>query len=383
MERLGGRLKGVAFFGGGSGGHLYPGLAVAERARERFPEFRALFFRTARKVDERIFSGVPPSRNGPGIYTRTLELETPTSPRAWFRYSFQAVSAMREISVQLKEGFDAVVGLGGYASLPGVLAARQEGLPVVLLEQNQIPGRVNRLLAPFVSAVSCPNPEVASRLRGRGVVTGNPVRRSVLEAAMLRQRRSSFYGRKRRVLVFGGSQGAQGLNEALRGALNDLAGFRDTVFWNHVTGEDDQPVMEEYYRQAGWDARVWSYCPGLPHLMADSDLVIARAGGTTVAELAVLGVPALLVPYPHHSDEHQLKNARVLEREGGAVLVAQKDFGADAIRRVFEEVLFFPRKLRQMEAACHRLARPDAADAVLNLLLELRKPCRQDSVYSS
>ncbi len=363
-------LRALAFFGGGTGGHLYPGLAVAERARERFPSCRILFFRTRRKIEERVFSEY-------GFQTCSLELETPAaSPVGWLRYSMQSVRAISEIRRLLLEGFDAAFGLGGYASLPGIIAARQEMIPIVLLEQNQVPGKVNRFLAPFVNAVSCPNTAAARMLRGRREITGNPVRREVLTAAFRRRRwfgASTFSSRKRRVFVCGGSQGAHGVNRAVVDALGEFDGLRDRICWMHVAGDADCEMVARKYRDHGWEAEVKSFVPDLPYEMANSDLVIARAGGTTLAELAVLGVPAILVPYPHHKDQHQLRNAQLLVDAGGARLIPEEELGAARLREVFDEILFTPERLLEMEDATLSLGRPKAADAVLDLVLGLHK----------
>jgi UDP-N-acetylglucosamine--N-acetylmuramyl-(pentapeptide) pyrophosphoryl-undecaprenol N-acetylglucosamine transferase len=372
-----GVLRALAFFGGGSGGHLFPGIAVAERARERFPGCRLLFFRTPRAVESRVFaeSGFP---------TRTLPLEAPAGgARGWLRFTRQALRALPEIRRELRGGFDAALGLGGYASLPGIIAARLEGVPVVLLEQNRVPGRVTRLLAPFAGAVSCPDAAAAGRLRGRREVTGNPVRRQVLEAALeRRERRGRPRNGRKVVLVAGGSQGASGLNRAIAGALPALAGFREKIQWIHLSGQADKAIMERAYLEAGFEAQVLAYSPELPRLMARSDLVIGRAGGTTLAEIAVLGVPAVLVPYPHHRDRHQLENARALAEAGGAEICLEGELGAPSLERIFEELLGSPGRLEIMEAGAASLARPDAADRVLDLVLELRKACPQVSASS-
>ncbi|MBN1441232.1 MAG: UDP-N-acetylglucosamine--N-acetylmuramyl-(pentapeptide) pyrophosphoryl-undecaprenol N-acetylglucosamine transferase [Planctomycetes bacterium] len=376
MARADEALRRIAFFGGGTGGHLTPGVAVAERARDRFPGLEAVFFCTRRPVEKLILEGA-------GFSLSSLDLAVPRGARGWMRFALGLPRAARQVRAVLRRGCDAGIGLGGYASLPGIIAARREGVPVVLLEQNRIPGRVNRLLSGLVSAVSCPFPQVADALRGRREVTGNPVRRSVREAAAQRRGRARGPGGRRRVLVVGGSQGARGLNGALMGALPALSQFREKIEWIHVSGSADKEAMEECYRQGGWEALVMSYSSDLPRWMADSDLVIARAGGTTLAELTVLGVPAVLVPYPHHADRHQLHNARTLVEAGGAVLLDELELGASSLERVFREILFSPERLRCMEQAALSLGRPEAADAVINLLLEVRRPCRQDSGFSS
>ena len=365
-------IKALAFFGGGTGGHLFPGLAVAERARERYPDCDIVFFRTRRDVEEKVFANC-------GFKTELIDLSPPSGGAgALFRYSLQSLRALAAIRKALGTGYDAAIGLGGYASLPGIIAARHVGLPVVLLEQNQVPGKVNRLAAPFVDAVTCPSPEVVERLGGRREVTGNPVRGTVVRAARRRSRRFAagvFSKRLRQIVVVGGSQGAHGINKAITGALQQLFEYQGRIRWIHVAGDADKDEVEQVYREQGWEARVVSYLDDLPHELSNSDLVIARAGGTTLAELAVLGVPAILVPYPHHKDQHQLKNAETLVQAGGAMLVPEDELGADTLRTIFEEILFEPERILEMEDGALSLARPDAADEVLDLILELRETC--------
>jgi UDP-N-acetylglucosamine--N-acetylmuramyl-(pentapeptide) pyrophosphoryl-undecaprenol N-acetylglucosamine transferase len=326
-------------------------------------------------VEEKAFEGR-------GLETRTLPIRPPGGGAAgWVRYARDAARAMKDIRALLQEGFDAAFGLGGYASLPGILAARAHGVPVILLEQNRVAGKVNRLLAPFAAAVSCAFEGTAFPFGGRIEVTGNPVRREVLEAAGLRRSLSRADSR-RTVLVVGGSQGASGLNRRIREALPALLDLRDGIRWIHVAGDADKEAMTEAYRTHGWQAEVFAYTPRLPDLMARSDLVVGRAGGTTVSEIAVLGLPAVLVPYPHHKYRHQLLNARALARTGGARLLDERDLGAESLRAVFAETLFAPERLAAMERGTLSAGRPGAADAVIDLPLSLEQ-CRPAFASSS
>ncbi|MBI4604438.1 MAG: UDP-N-acetylglucosamine--N-acetylmuramyl-(pentapeptide) pyrophosphoryl-undecaprenol N-acetylglucosamine transferase [Planctomycetes bacterium] len=368
-------LRAIAFLGGGTGGHLFPGIALAERARERFPGCRTLFFRTARAVEDKVFLGRD-------LETRSVSIAAPGgSFRGWVRYALEAQAVRRELEGAL-QGFDAAFGLGGYASFPGILAARSLGVPVILLEQNLAPGRVNRLLAPFAEAVACPFAETPFRMARRRVVTGNPVRKVVLEAAAARDARAMDPAR-RRILVVGGSQGAAGVNRAVRAALPELLDFRERIHWIHVAGDADKGGMTEAYRTGGWSAEVYSYTPELPSLMAGSDLLLGRAGGTTLSEIAVLGLPAVLVPYPYHRDQHQRRNAEAFARAGGAEVIEEDQLTAGSLRAVFRDTLFAPARLEAMGRCARSLARPDAADAILDLAVELRRRCPPASASSS
>jgi UDP-N-acetylglucosamine--N-acetylmuramyl-(pentapeptide) pyrophosphoryl-undecaprenol N-acetylglucosamine transferase len=360
-------LRVVAFFGGGSGGHIYPGLAVAERAREIDPSFRAVFFRSGRRVEDEVLGAS-------SFETLDLPLPTPVGLGASMRYAWSASRAIGEIRALLRRDFDAVIGLGGYASLPGVIAARRERIPVVLLEQNQVPGRVNRWLASWVDAISCPDARVASRFRGSPRVTGNPVRRSVVEAREVRRRRARIAGDRRRIVVVGGSQGAHGLNVAVRRALGELAPLRDRVAWWHLSGEADRDELDAAYREHGFEAEVWSFRPDLPRLLAEADLVVSRAGGTTLAEITAIGLPAILVPYPHHRDQHQFENASVLELAGAAVIVPESELDPGTLSALLSGLIADDARLDAMSRASETLGHPDAADRVLQLLRELRSP---------
>lgn len=371
-------MKAIAFVGGGTGGHLYPGVALAERARERFHGCRTLFVRTSRTVEDHVFDGL-------GLETLTIEIRAPGHDvGGWLRYSREASRAQQKIRSALQEGFDLVFGLGGYASLPGILAARLSHIPVILLEQNGVSGRANRLLAPFVDAVACARPETEFPLARKRRVTGNPVRRGVLQAARGRAelRRSSEPPPRRTLLVVGGSQGAQGLNRAIREALPSLLKFREKIHWIHVSGAADKDAMEKAYRTDAWDAEVHAYSRDLPSLMARSDLVLGRAGATTLCELAVMGLPSVLVPYPHHRDEQQRLNAEVLVQAGAARLICENQLNSDSLRSVFHDVLFAPERLQAMGESAQFLARPDAADAILDLALEVSDRCPSASVSS-
>lgn len=373
------RLTGIAFLGGGTGGHLFPGIAVAEKARERFPGCRVVFFRTDRGVEDLVFEGKD-------FETVALSIRPPgRSPAGWLRFLRDLRRSRRQVHALLRDGFQVAFGLGGYASVPGLLAARQARIPVVLLEQNRVPGKVNRLFAPLAQAVSSAYP-LSLRFCRRLELTGNPVRREVVEAAAARGSRPPVppsAGEPRTVLVAGGSQGARGVNAAIRDALGKLEDLKEKICWIHVTGDADKIHMTEAYRTHGWKAEVLAYSPQLPGLMARSDLFLGRAGGTTLAELAVLGLPAVLIPYPHHRDQQQLRNARYLEQRGGARIIPQDDLGPESLRRVFEELLFVPERLADMGRSLRGLARPDAADAVVDLAVDLSRKCRLDSVSSS
>ncbi len=375
-------IRSLAIIGGGTGGHLTPGLSLAERALDRFPGSSVLFFRTRRAVEGQVFAGARPE-----IEVEELDLSPPgRSPISWGLFLAQAFRASVRISSELRRRRpDALVALGGYPCVPGLWAARRQRVPIVLLEQNQTPGRAVRWSSRWADVVACTGEIARDRLpggaaRGRVVVTGNPLRRSVLDAAASRahrraERRAQDLPRRserRSVVVVGGSQGARSINRAIESSLGRLTSYRSRILWTHITGIADKDRMVEAYRRDGWDARVFAYAPDLPAFLAEADLVIARAGGTTVAELAAIGAPAVLVPYPHHRDRHQLQNARFLVDAGAAQLLKEEKMGPEEVHGLIEGLLFDDARLDAMEEAALQVARPDAADRVLDAILRLK-----------
>jgi UDP-N-acetylglucosamine--N-acetylmuramyl-(pentapeptide) pyrophosphoryl-undecaprenol N-acetylglucosamine transferase len=171
--------------------------------------------------------------------------------------------------------------------------------------------------------------------------------------------------------VVGGSQGARGINRAIAGALPDLREHRRRISWIHVAGAGDRDAVAAAYREDGWDARVFDYTPDLPALLAVSDLAVTRAGGTIVSEIAAIGVPAVLVPYPHHRDRHQALNAAALVEAGAALLVEESTLTPAAVMGLIENVLFDDGRLRSMEEAALSAGRPAAAEEVLDLIVDL------------
>ena len=372
-----GGVRGVALFGGGTGGHLYPGLALCEHLREHVPECHVTVFRSGRVVESHVFEGA-------NVNNVVLEIEPPgTGPSGPFRFLRQVRRGVREVRDYMRcHPVDVAIGLGGYASVPGLVAARSMKIPVVLLEQNARPGKVNRLFGPFSSCVACASPESvagfgALRRLARIEDTGNPLRRQVIEARHWRQARTPVERRRdlgfvdrRVVVVFGGSQGSRAVNRAVTEAVPGARAFSEKISFIHMTGTTDKDSVEAAYRRAGWDARVAAFDPELPSLLAGADLVVARAGGTTLAELAAIGVPSVLVPFPGHRDQHQRINARALEARGAAIVLDEEEFVRRGMDVVFDR-LFDDTALRSMERAASRAARVDGVDRVAELIGEL------------
>lgn len=262
-----------------------------------------------------------------------------------------------------------VVGVGGYSSGPVVLLAALRGIPTVLMEANATPGLTNRLLARVVSAAAVTYPESVSHFGNRAFVSGNPVRAEFFDVPV--DASGERPGRPVRVLVFGGSQGAHAINMAMVEAAERLTTSPEPLALTHQTGERDVVVVREGYERAGLTARVEPFLFDMHREMADADLVVSRAGATTLAELSAAGRAAILVPLPTATDDHQRRNAEAMAGRGAAVLVEQRDLSG---QRLAQEVLALAGdsdRRRRIGMAARTLARPDAARVIVDRVLAL------------
>ncbi len=362
----------VLIAGGGTGGHLFPGVALAEEVRARGGE--VLFVGTARGIEARVLpeqgyalrmidaTGIK-GRGLKGLLAGLLRL-----PRAWWQ-SLQIVREFRP---------DVVVGVGGYASGPVVATAAMLLRPTAILEQNSIPGITNRILSRVVKRVFCTFPDRGRFFPQRKVVlTGNPIRRPILAALQAAGEGSEARAQTRapRLFVFGGSQGARAINDMIVAAtpalLTALPGLE---IW-HQTGKGDAARIEAAYAGLGLAAprvRVAEFLTDMATPYAWCDLVLCRAGATSLAELAAAGRPAVLVPFPHATDNHQEHNARALVEAQGAMLLREGEWSAASLATAIGELLADPARLAAMRTAMLAAARPAAAGTIYEQLAALR-----------
>lgn len=258
-----------------------------------------------------------------------------------------------------------VIGAGGYVSGPIVLSAALMRLPTLVMESNALPGWTNRVLARFVDKAAVSFSAAVPFFRGKAVVTGNPVRREFFEIPA-RQRDASQFS----VLVFGGSQGAHAINEAMIAALPLLEDLKETLHITHQTGESDFERVRAGYRHAGWSKGidVRRYIDDMVISFGNADLVISRAGATTTAELIAAGKAAVMIPFPLAADDHQRKNAEALEAVGAARMILQRDLSGASLAKELERLVRSPEEVRKMEESSRSLARGDAAAAVVDLI---------------
>ncbi len=354
----------VLIAGGGTGGHLYPGIAVARELLRRRPDAEVAFVGTALGIESRVIPregfALDVIRSA-GLKGKSLA----SIARGMALLPLSGLDAWRVIS---RRRPSVVVGLGGYSSAPVVMLAAARGIPTMVLEQNAVPGFSNRRLASFVRAAAVTYDDSVAYFGGKAFVSGNPVRSEFFEEA---HEESISPPGAARVLVFGGSQGAHAINVAMVEAAPRLADAAGRVAITHQTGERDLEVVRDGYRRAGLQARVEPFLYDMDREMKAADIVVSRAGATTLAELAAAGRAAILVPLPTATDDHQRKNAEAFVRRGAAVMVEQRELTGE---RLAGEVLALagdaPRRTALARAA-KALARPDAAAVIVDRLLEL------------
>ncbi len=351
----------VVIAAGGTGGHLFPGIAVAQEFQQRH-HAAVTFLTTPKAVTTQILERygfaweavTARALKGQGILSRgrTL-LELPGAV-------LSARSRLKALNPHL------VLGMGGHAAGPAGLAAWLLGLPLVLHEQNVIPGATNRYLARFARRIFVSFPASGDFFPpGRCLWTGNPIRPEFFAPGELRAD-SPFT-----VMITGGSQGAHHLNMEVLAGLPFLAGLKDRLHFLHLPGEADQEAVAAGYREHGFSAEVVAFTPEVAAWMRRAHLLVCRAGASTLAELTAVGRAAILVPYPFAANNHQEFNARFLAEAGAAEIILNKDFTGEIFAGKINQFLTDPEPLAHMEEASRQLAKPEAAKEIVEGCVEL------------
>src|SRR4051812_25022722 len=354
----------VVIGGGGTGGHLYPGVAIAREILARRPDATVTFAGTARGIETKVI----PREGFQLDVLRSAGLKGRSAIAALRGVALLPASAWDVWRILSRRQPDVVIGVGGYSSGPVVMVAALRGIPTLIAEQNAVPGLTNRLLSWVVSAAAVTFDSTVSFFGRRGFVAGNPVRPEFLSPGDGSARPDG----PPRVLIFGGSQGAHAINVAMVEAAPRLAAAGG-VDVTHQTGERDVELVRRGYRDAGLTARVEPFLYAMDREMKQADVIVSRAGATTIAELTAAGRAAILIPLPTAADDHQKKNAEVLARAGAAELIEQKDLtGAALAERVLALATDATRR-QAVAAAARRFARPDAAKAIVDKALELAR----------
>ena len=360
----------VVMAAGGTGGHVYPGIAVARALIARAPDATVSFVGTARGIESRVMP-----REG-------FELDLLRSAGLKGKSIVDRVRAAALIPLGLLDAWrivskrrpDIVIGVGGYSSGPIVLVAALRRVKTMVISPDAVPGMANRLLAPFVDAAAINFESSAAYFGSKAFVSGHPIRPEFL-AAVGSSQESALDDQTSitQVLVFGGSQGAHAINVAMVEAAPRLAAGGPHLRLTHQTGERDVEMVRSGYRAAGLQADVEPFLDDMGRRLNEADVVVCRAGATTLAELTAAGRAAILVPLPTAADDHQRKNAEALAASGAAEVLLQRDLtGAALAERVIALATDRGRR-RRMAAAAKSLARPDAAQIIVDRAIALVK----------
>jgi UDP-N-acetylglucosamine--N-acetylmuramyl-(pentapeptide) pyrophosphoryl-undecaprenol N-acetylglucosamine transferase len=352
--------------GGGTGGHLFPGIAVAEEVKARDAANEVLFVGTARGIEARVC----PKQGWPLELIDASGLKTVGALGA-LRGLMRVPRALVQSRRILREFRpDAVLGVGGYASGPVVLAARLGGIPTAILEQNSVPGLANKILGKLVRAVFLAFDETRPFFAAKKIhLTGNPIRRQ-LAARLVEAGSANKQVAPLHLFCFGGSLGAKAVNTLFVDACAKLAARGLSFTATHQTGADDAEPTRARYAAAGLADRVTvrDFIDDMAAEYARADLVVSRAGAMTVSELAAVGRPAVLIPYPFAADDHQTVNARALAAAGAALVFPQAELTADRLAAEISRLANEPDTLKRMQNAMQSLGRPSAARDIADWL---------------
>lgn len=360
-------VKTLMIAGGGTGGHIYPAIAIAREYVARDVSRKVVFVGTQRGLEKTIV------------------------PKAGFPLEFIDVAGLKGMSglnllrnvARLPLGFiqawqhvgrhrpSVVLGVGGYSSGPVLVAARLRGIPTIIHEANAFPGLANRVLARWTTSVAVAFAEALPRMKRKdGVVTGNPIRKEFFDLGATSQRPTP---NAQRLLIFGGSQGSRVLNDAMTGALLFLARLKNTLQIVHQTGPNELEKVQTAYRQSAFaNARVVPYLDPMADEIAAADLVVSRAGAMTIGELSAIGRAAILVPFGAATNNHQELNARVVEKAGGAIVITESELTPERLAASISEVLADPSRTQRMGAASKQLATPDATKSIVDLIEKIQ-----------
>ena len=362
--------------GGGTGGHIYPALTLIRTLEKKVQNLQVLYVGTHRGLEADI---IPKE----GIPFETVDLQgfkRSLSPENILRAAKAIQGVGRAMGIVKKFRPDVVIGTGGYVCGPVLMAASLLGIPALIQEQNVIPGITNKILSKFVDKIATGYQEANSAFPASKVVfTGNPIRSQVMWERC--QDDYEAFGLKpgvKTVLVSGGSRGARSINRAMVEVLRHYEG-RSDVQIIHATGQGEYEDIMSRIKAAGIDLnlsenlQVRPYLYNMPQAMAIADLAVFRAGATGLAELTAKGIPAILVPYPYAAENHQEFNARAVEKAGAAKVILNKDLTGEVLIKAIDELLSDEGRLQSMSQASKKLGRPQAADNIAELILELAR----------
>lgn len=357
--KINGKVNTILVIAGGTGGHIFPALAVADLLKQH--QRQVFWLGSEAGLEKKIVSGRFPlicidarRLRGKGL---KVYLQAP-----WqlLKSTWQAYQAIRRIKP------DVVIAMGGFVSGPGGLAAKLQGIPLVVHEQNAVAGYTNRLLARFADKIIAAYPGAFSQTH-QAMVVGNPVRAEISAIPVPQQRLQNRTGTLR-ILILGGSQGAHALNHIVSQFATDFSQQNQLEFW-HQTGVKDYPAIEKIYSAIAVPAKVQAFIDDMAAAYQWADILICRAGALTVAEIAAVGVASILVPFPAAVDDHQWHNARYLEQAGAAKIIRESDLSLDKLSTIISQFLADRSLIMSMAENARNLAKPQAAETVADIVL--------------
>jgi UDP-N-acetylglucosamine--N-acetylmuramyl-(pentapeptide) pyrophosphoryl-undecaprenol N-acetylglucosamine transferase len=361
----------VLIAGGGTGGHLFPGLAIADEFKRRDEKTDVIFVGTEHGIEARV---VP--REGYPIRFLRAEGLVGVSVMKKIRAITKILSGITDSHRIIKTlSPEIVIGVGGYASGATMLTACFKSIPTMILEQNAVPGLTNKILGRFVRGICITYQESISFFpKAKTYLTGNPVRMQVLKGSIeSAYRLFSLEKSLFTVFIFGGSAGARSINMAMIEALNYLHDLRGKVQFLHQTGTKDYEHVREAYRKTGFKGTITPFIYQMGEAYAVADIVVSRAGATTLAELTALGKPALLIPYPYAAGQHQELNARKLLEMGAAKMILNRELKGEALAERIRELFKNENMRREMQRISRSVGRPDACAKVVDIALSYIK----------
>lgn len=357
----------VILAGGGTGGHLIAGLSIAEEISLRFPGSEIIFFGTDKKKE----AGYIEKSGHRFVQIKAHKLKPLICFPVFLLTSL--IGTIRSIIILARAKPDVIIGLGGYGSVLPVIAAFIVGIPIALIEQNVIPGRANLFLARWVDIVLCHWESSAKRFKkSRSInVTGIPIRKNIIkDKTEIANNTLGLSCRKKTLLIMGGSQGAQAINKVVLQSVPALKELVPDLQIVHLTGKPGYEEARTTYNNLGIRAFVSEFFDDIGILYGMADLIICRAGANTVAEISEVGIPAIFIPYPYATNNHQYWNAYELAGKGGAVIIKQEDLGPEKIIETVKDLLMDEENLNKMKKINRNLSKPLAAKKVVDKICE-------------
>lgn len=354
----------VLIAGGGTGGHLFPGIAVAEEVLTRGPGNEVVFVGTGQGIEAKVL----PQHGYTLELIRARGLKGKGVLGLLQGLLLLPMALYESVSILLRHRPDVVLGVGGYSSGPVVLAAWLLGIPTAIQEQNALPGLTNRVLGRLARTVFTAFPEAARSFSARKVqLIGNPIRAKLMDNYLRSRVAHERFG----ILVFGGSQGARGLNQRVLQALEHLEDLKDQLHFLHQTGKRDLEEVRRGYAQRGFSAEVVEFIEDMSGAYARAELVICRAGATTLAELTVAKKASILVPFPFATDNHQELNAQSLVEAGAALMFRESELTGRRLAEELKALKESPERRQLMEKKAGLLGRPEAARELTEVLVQM------------